>query len=372
MKIAMYAPLKPPDHPVPSGDRQMARLLMAAMGRAGHEVSLVSQLRSYASSVLPDGLGSLEVKAGKEAERIEESWRAGGTPDLWLSYHPYYKAPDLVGPPLCVRHAIPYVTAEASYSLRRDHDEWAPYQAYIIAAVRRAALNICFTQRDRDGLAHLVAARRLAHLAPFIDAEPFVAEPGRSDGGIEPRDPDGATTRLIAVAMLRKGDKLMSFRMLAAALELLGDLRWQLKIIGGGPARDKVRAMFTGLAPERVVWAGEVAPENVARHLFEADLYVWPGCGEAYGLAFLEAQAAGLPVVAQETAGIPEVVRSGSTGLLTREGDVGHFAQAIRRLIGDPKARRRMASAARDFVLGERSLERAGKRLDTLLERAHG
>ena len=36
MRIAFYAPLKPPDHPVPSGDRRMARLLMAALATAGH------------------------------------------------------------------------------------------------------------------------------------------------------------------------------------------------------------------------------------------------------------------------------------------------------------------------------------------------
>ena len=67
--------------------------------------------------------------------------------------------------------------------------------------------------------------------------------------------------------------------------------------------------------------------------------------------------------------GVPEVVRSGTTGLLTREGDVSQFAQAIRRLIPDPKSRR-MAAAAREFVLGERSLEQASGA--GLLERPAG
>ena len=48
MRIGFYAPLKAPDHPVPSGDRQMARHLMAALGAAGHGVELVSRLRSFA------------------------------------------------------------------------------------------------------------------------------------------------------------------------------------------------------------------------------------------------------------------------------------------------------------------------------------
>jgi glycosyltransferase involved in cell wall biosynthesis len=58
------------------------------------------------------------------------------------------------------------------------------------------------------------------------------------------------------------------------------------------------------------------------------------------------------------------------TGVLTREGDVGQFAQAIRRLIEDPARRQRMAHAARTFIHSERSVEQAKERLATLLERA--
>ena len=62
-------------------------------------------------------------------------------------------------------------------------------------------------------------------------------------------------------------------------------------------------------------------------------------------------------------------MRSGSTGLLTREGDVAQFAHAIRRLIADRDKRRRMAAAAREFVRSERSLAQAKERLAALLER---
>ena len=75
-------------------------------------------------------------------------------------------------------------------------------------------------------------------------------------------------------------------------------------------------------------------------------LYVWPGCGEAYGLAYLEAQAAGLPVVAQDIAGVPDVVRDGETGVLTPAGDAAAFADAIATLA------RRCAVAAVDGAGG--------------------
>ena len=85
--------------------------------------------------------------------------------------------------------------------------------------------------------------------------------------------------------------------------------------------------------------------------LYSAGIYVWPGYGEAYGLAYLEAQAAGLPVVAQDIAGVPEVVRDGQTGFLTPPGDVAAFASAIERLLARNDERTIMAAAARRFVL---------------------
>ncbi|MCH8138397.1 MAG: glycosyl transferase family 1, partial [Proteobacteria bacterium] len=47
MRVAFYAPMKPPGHPVPSGDRKLARLFMAALARGGHEVDLACRFRSW-------------------------------------------------------------------------------------------------------------------------------------------------------------------------------------------------------------------------------------------------------------------------------------------------------------------------------------
>jgi hypothetical protein len=89
MNIAFYAPMKPPDHPVPSGDRQMARLLIRALKYAGHEVELVSRLRSYVSDPSQELLTAAQVEAERERARIRSHWQDTGMPDLWISYHPY-------------------------------------------------------------------------------------------------------------------------------------------------------------------------------------------------------------------------------------------------------------------------------------------
>lgn len=356
MKIAFYAPLKAPDHPVPSGDRLMARQLVTCLTRAGHQVVLASGLRAFLrDSADAPGLAALKAEAEAEAMRLSALWRAEGAPDLWFCYHPYYKAPDLIGPALCRAFGLPYATAEASYSARRNTGVWAETQADILAAVRGAAVNIGLTARDRAGLAAAAPEAVIAPLKPFIDDALLTAPPQS-----EPH-------RLVTVAMMRAGDKFSSFQALAAALGHIADRPWRLSVVGDGPLRGDVEALFAGFGAGRVDWLGQQAPENVAKILGRGALYVWPGCGEAYGLAYLEAQAAGLPVAAWRTAGVPEVVADGVTGRLTPPGDAAAYAAAIAGLLDDEGERRRLAANARARVAADHSLPAAAAALEAIL-----
>ncbi|RWA63064.1 glycosyltransferase family 4 protein [Mesorhizobium sp.] len=356
MRIAFYAPLKSLNHPVASGDRQMARALVKALERGGHSVELASELRFYLREPESKSFDALKIEARAEAARLARLWDRDGKPDLWFTYHPYYKAPDLIGPELASAFAVPYVTAEASYSRRRNAGLWADAQALVARAVEQAALNICFTQRDRQGLADAIPDAALGMLSPFIDTSAFRETPTR-----------GCPTRLVTVAMMRPGDKLESYHMLAQALGSIGHLPWTISVVGDGPAREEVKAQFAGLPADRVEWLGAIEPAAVPDVLYGGGIYVWPGFGEAYGIAYLEAQAAGLPVVAQDIAGVPEVVRDGQTGFLTPPGDVAAFASAIERLLTRNDERTIMAAEARRFTLEERSLGAAAACLTELL-----
>ncbi|WP_047458427.1 glycosyltransferase family 4 protein [Rhizobium rhizogenes] len=361
MKIAFYAPLKSPNHPVPSGDRLMARLIIAAFEMAGHQVELASELRSFTPTPEAGPRAEIARKAEAEIDRLLEKWRGETAPDLWFTYHPYYKTPDMIGPRVAASLGIAYVTAEASYGRRHDDNGWGDNQRLIADAVRQAAVNLCFTERDRIGLVDAIPEGRYERFLPFIDTVHFGPMIGK-------RTPH----RLITVAMLRRGDKFDSYVMLARALELIRDRNWTLSIIGDGPMRAEVRALFAGFESNRISWLGErTAPEIVAE-LRAGGIYVWPGCGEAYGLAYLEAQAAGLPVVAQATAGVPEVVMNGVTGILTPGGDLKAYAGAIARLLGDDWEWSAMAKAAHRFVQEERSLTGASKRLEAILRKHLG
>lgn len=361
MKIAFYAPLKAPNHPVPSGDRLMARLLGAALEQGGHEVDPISDLRSFSRLADPDTYAEIEAQAQAEIERISDRWAAGPHPDIWFCYHPYYKAPDLLGPVLAARFGIPYVTVETSYSERRNIGYWTQTQDRVLAGINLAAVNICLTKRDRDGVMAAAPAAHTAMLCPFIRPGPFLRSPPGQ--GVN-------SHRLITVAMMRPGDKMDSYRLLADTLARLSpELPWSLSIVGDGAMRAEVAALFSHCDADRITWHGEVPTNDVAALMSQSAVYVWPGYGEAYGLAYLEAQAAGLPVVAMNVAGVPEAVDHGVTGLLTPADDAAAFVGAIERLLTDDALRKSMGQAACQMILAERTLDRAAIVLDEILTR---
>lgn len=336
----------------------MARLLMQAMTLAGHEVYVASDLRSFLRNADDSDYDTLRQTAQEEIARIKHDWQTHGKPDVWFCYHPYYKAPDLLGPALCEQFGIAYVTSEASYSNRRNIGHWADNQRLLLESIKSAAVNLCFTKRDHDGLYSAAADAKLMMFPPFIDQAAFLIH-----------SPIPTPCRLVTVAMMRSGDKLESYQALAEALvKLPADLAWTLDVIGDGPERKTVEALFSGFNPSGIRWHGQKDPGEIAHILSQAALYVWPGHGEAYGLAYLEAQAAGLPVIAERTAGVPEVVQHGKTGLLTPAGDTNAYALAIECLLRNDSERRVMALKARQFVTDEHSLANASKRLNAILE----
>ena len=104
MRVAFYAPLKAPDHPVPSGDRALARLFVAALTRAGEtggwSVEVASQFRSFDGAGDADRQERLRRIGTRIAGRLADAYRerpAARRPRLWFTYHLYHKAPDWLG-----------------------------------------------------------------------------------------------------------------------------------------------------------------------------------------------------------------------------------------------------------------------------------
>lgn len=372
VRIAFYAPLKSPDHPVPSGDRLLARLFVAALRAAGHDVQIAARLRMY------EGAGDVvrqrrlaAVGAGL-AQRLIRRWQRdpARAPQLWFTYHLYHKAPDALGPIVSQVLRIPYVVAEASLAPKQREGPWREGHATVEAAIRAADAFVCINPEDvpmldavRDPHASLVL------LPPFLDVDSFVAGGQDADAcaladALAPRD---GVPQLVTVAMMRPGDKLASYRLLADALARIADRSWRLLVVGDGRARDAVHAALSVLPADRVRYAGEQPPQVVAALLARCDLCVWPAVDEAIGLALLEAQACGVPVVAGRQPGNAAIVDDGVTGVLVPPGDADAFATAVASVLADPARRRRLGLAAARVAQERHTLAAAGAALDRLI-----
>ncbi len=364
MRIAFYAPLKPPDHAIPSGDRRVARLFVDALRLAGHQPFVASRLRSFDREGDTLRQGRLAEIGRRAAARLVGQWRRSpeAAPELWFTYHLYHKAPDWLGPAVGAALGIPYAIAEASFAPKQADGRWDIGHRAVEAALRRADAVIGLNPTDRECVLPLLRdPRRWIDMAPFLDSRRYRARPLRRDL---------PSPRLIAVAMMRPGDKLASYRLLGAALAMLLDLDWSLDIVGDGLARREVEAALARLGA-RVRYRGALDEPGVAAALGEADLFVWPAINEAFGMALLEAQASGLAVVAGESGGVGGIVVSGETGLLTPPGDAAVFAASVRRLIRDPDSRSAMGAAARAKIEREHDLPGAAERLAAILGRLH-
>lgn len=375
MRVAFHAPLKPPDHPLPSGDRRMARSFIELLAGLGHEVELACHFRSYDRTGDAARQQRLQTLGACLADGLVRRYRRRPPerrPQLWFTYHLYHKAPDWLGPPVTDALAIPYVVAEGSVAGKQAGGHWATGHAASRAAIARADRVLAMTQADLPGLAGAVAEQcQLKLFPPFLDTGPFVAAAStrtaaRAQLAAEWRL-DAGLPWLLAVAMMRADTKALSYRLLAQALDGLADLPWQLLLVGDGEARSEVAALFARFG-DRVRLPGALPAAALPSVYAAADLYVWPACNEAYGMALLEAQAAGVPVVAGAEGGVADVVVHDRAGLLVEPRQPAAMASAVRALLTDPARRRSMGRAAQTRVVDWHDCRVAQKRLAEALD----
>ena len=376
MRIAFHAPMKPPDHPVASGDRRMARGFMRLLGHLGHDVRLACHLRSFDRN--GDAHRQLRLaKLGADlssrlATRLARSWQ----PDLWFTYHCYHKAPDLLGPSVAERLGLPYVVAEPSFAKRRAHGPWALGHAASLRALSRADLLLPMTRIDARGIA--MAGPRIKgviqRLPPFIDTFPFrqarIMRDTHRQVLADRFRLDPSAIWLLTVAMMRDDAKKHSYMQLAESLARLTAWPWQLLVVGDGPAAPLVQAALAALGEDRIRFTGALPEHELPPFYAASDLFVWPAVNEAYGMVFLEAQASGLPVVAGRGIGVADVVVHRRTGLLSASDDPPGFTQSIMTLLDEPERRMALGAAAARHVERTHSDAAAAAILETSISLA--
>lgn len=139
---------------------------------------------------------------------------------------------------------------------------------------------------------------------------------------------------------------------LIRAAAILDSQKFEVRIVGKGSLTDSLRKLAESIAPQSVTFTGPLSPEELRREYLQGNCFVLPaivdskGDTEGLGVVLVEAMQSGLPVVASDVGGIPDVVVNGETGILVPEKDPDALARAFQSLEGDVSLERRLVEGA--------------------------
>ncbi len=357
-------PFKPLGHPNPSGDLTIGSGLFAFLRQCGHRVTLASRLRFRWFYWKP----WLWPRFLFETVRLLYQLRQV-PPDLWLTYHSYYKAPDILGAVCTLFHPVPYFVFQGVYSTKRRR-HWKTRPGFLLNRWVLSRSDAVFTNKHRDeiNLKRLLPAHRVHYIAPGIDTALFRPDPAaremlRREWGC------GDAPVILAAAMFRPGVKTEGIKQTIYACQglLRQKRRFRLVICGEGITGPQLRALAHHCLDDYVLFTGKIERGEMYRLYSAADIFSFPGIREGLGMVYLEAQACGLPVVAFSRWGASEVVRDGQTGLLCSPDRPETYAEALDRLIQYPDLRRRLGRAAHAHVRAHHDQELNHQRWEQLL-----
>lgn len=161
--------------------------------------------------------------------------------------------------------------------------------------------------------------------------------------------------KIVAIGTLNE-QKGMQYLIWAMEKVLKEFPKAELTIIGQGPYKAVLeRLIKEAKLSSKIKLTGFV--KDVYDELEGADIYVQPSISESFGLAILQAMSMGLPVVATNTGGIPEVVTSGKTGILVRPKDQRALSEAILQLLRDHGKAKQMGALGEEDTEIKFSLE---------------
>jgi len=168
-----------------------------------------------------------------------------------------------------------------------------------------------------------------------IRRPPDVGPCNRADFGLSPDD--------IVVIAVGRLVRRKSVDQLIDCVAESNDPKLKLVLVGAGPLERKLRtqAAARGIS-ERVVFTGFVSEETKLGLLRCSDLFASTSQHEGFGLVFLEAMAAGLPVLCYDTGGHTDFLESGRTGYLVPLNDLDEFSRRLNELVRDADVRARM------------------------------
>jgi glycosyltransferase involved in cell wall biosynthesis len=363
MKIAYYMPFKPMGHSNPSGDLVTGTELYNHLSDRGHDIRLASSLRCRWIYYNPLTL----LRLYGEKKRISKCMV--DKPDLWLSYHSYYKAPDLLGS-YCSRNLkIPYVIFQGIYSTKR-RKRLKTLTGFLLNKKVLLSADLVFTNKQRDltNLKRLLPESRLSYIAPGIHPRHFKFS-GSWREELRQRWAVRDEIIIMTAAMLRPGVKT---RGICSVIESCGELirsglNIRLVIAGDGNSRQQLEKKADDCLPGRTIFLGKIPRQDLYKYYSGADIFAFPGIEESLGMVYLEAQSCGLPVVATQDWGGGEAIVHQQTGLLSPASKPSIFTANLKCLAEEAEFRRTLGEAAGRHVRLNHDLEHNYNQLEKRL-----
>ena len=342
----------------------IGRGIYAFLEKQGHQPFVISRLRSRWIYWKPVRFMQAMLEQLRTANLLRRK-----PVDLWLTYHSYYKAPDLLGPKVCAKLHIPYAIIQPSYGTRVRRS-WRTSPGFYLNRRALLAADTLITDRDRDynNLQRIISPDRLQRIKPGLNPELFSFDQAARKQLRISWQVDSKPVILTA-AMFRSDVKTRSLvRLIKSCIRIdNAGHDFLLVIAGDGPEKNRLKALAGELPKDKVLFAGQVTRKKMYQYYSAADVFGFPGINESLGMVFLEAQSCGLPVVACNNGGIPEVVVNNQTGLLTSLDDETSFDRALVKLLTDPEQRKDMGRAAAEYVRTEHDINKNYLQLEQIL-----
>jgi glycosyltransferase involved in cell wall biosynthesis len=366
LNILFYAPFKPLGHRAPSGDLVIATGLYEFLSKQGHRLTIASNLRARWIYWKPWLLPRLLRERQRILRRLSARYF-----DLWLTYNTYYKGPDLLGPLAKRQRGLPYLIFQGVYSTKRRKKLRTLPGFYLNRRALCAADHVFTNKRvDQQNLRRILPAERMTYVSPGIYPEDFRFDAAAREA-LRRQWNVGNETVILSAAMFRPDVKTRGLAWVIRTCGHLNRLGRPFHLVIAGDGREKVglQKLAAEHLPERVRFVGRIPRDQMARFYSAGDLFVFPGINESLGMVFMEAQSCGLPVVAFANAGIPEVVRDRSTGLLQPLLAFRPFVQAVDLLLNDRDLRTKMGQAARRYIRSHHDLNKNYRLVEEVLQR---
>jgi glycosyltransferase involved in cell wall biosynthesis len=233
------------------------------------------------------------------------------------------------------------------------HGHFSPRASRLFLAIERLSTPLChhlvaLTKGERDDMLRLrvCGPDKVSVIHSGVDTERF-QNPGVSKA--EARRALGLPKDALAVGYAGWLTPVKSPETLLSAMGRLMTGRDNLWLVmaGDGPLRGALEALARELGiADRVLFLGWRS--DMPQVMAALDVFALPSLNEGMGRVVAEAMAAGLPVAASRTGGVPDLVGDGETGYLAPPGDALGLAAALARLLEDPEARLAMGARARE------------------------